>query len=1429
MEAQAVLRKERSRKPAAQRPRPTVEGQHETVASLLRRSNGRNAPEIGRPDDHFEREADRVSERVLKVLQAGPSAPDFHPSGSERGKPVGSRSEPRPTSDSSPPKIQSPAPVGPAGRKIQRLAAGHDQRRDSRPESPEEWPEADEWNEESFAAGRMLADEIAAIRRGGRPLPRRSAFEVALGYDFGAVRIHTGGAAERAARMLGARAFTAGRDIAFGAGEFAPDTVEGVRLIAHELTHVVQQGAHGGSMVPEDRGAAPGSAAAVCSEPTSSSTAPQLQPGLLDDAEDLWNRSTAAVAETARDVGGAVVSGAEYVGGKVAGGARAVVDTAVDAYESVRDLVIGYLEEHAPGLLAFLRGDIVGEIKRRIFQGLDVLFNGFGRRIQREGLVPALRGVFGRFTGSVARIAADLARGDCGSLFEAVRTVAAFGERLMGPAFDSIRALLSEAGEFLGGLWNDFGAPAVEILSGLAGGAWEWISNQARWLWDQTAGVRGWFAGAWAEFKRIFNLAWDGAGDVLSWLRNKAQEAWDAIREELGPYLLPLQFAAGVFALFTPLGPIVAIGVGAPLLWQGIGWLRENWDNIGIIVRAREILHQQILPAIQSGMQWFQGVLQAASDWLTSMTAQISAAVTGLLASLGALPLLGALFRAVTRLADRVTEAVNWFLDELVALLRDLKQLAIDFLTFIRPIAILIGAILIFPVNPFILTMVLAGWAWRIAPECVKPPIIDFFIDCATAVIRAMPDFANFGDAWPRAKNAIIESLETARSRPMEEKVAMSNRVARMMTGEDFSWIGNLIAAAREMPDHLQGQLEEEVIGMDLNQPLPFEPGAAPSRTGGEEPFSTSSGGPAVPDLFSGLEEDIVVDRVADAAFEPDFIHGLELPEDGTVEFSNEGAGEWSTIEAMIAEAQAGGLDAEDMEEASLPTAEPEPLTVDEQLQRLMDQPQDLSCNNEAREEPAAPGEVPVEARIGPLTRSQRGRFLLNQMKKGVAKWFDCNKHWLVPTLIAVAIALIAVIILTEGAAIPVLAQIMEIIGAVLIGVAMVRIAYYVGRYVALAMVGEITDAAKSLARGLAAGAVELVFALLFSAAAIIKSIKASVQAGMRAVRGSAGRGMRVAATSLARSTGRAALQPFARAGRAVSGLRGTAREALQIGAGNVRRIAGATLRNGRIILDGIGDGIGRGIRSLRDLASRLRNRFRFRRFRIRRLMRRIRLEGYINPWILLADSEDPVYMSFAGEGRARPQLGQRVRVGGRHGFVVGVHEDPSAFVRELMGASPEEVRELFRRLYNIRGSVDDALRLRARLMNNRETTAQLRRGIVGHQPPFYQAHHIAPRELRNNPVLRNFLDDIGFEFENGLRNGVMLPPDAAMRSGAWQSAAVHLGSHPNYTTRMASRIDGIRMQYEMGNLTRQEALNNVHTLLANTKNRLMNGTELLN
>src|SRR6185503_4091892 len=84
-------------------------------------------------------------------------------------------------------------------------------------------------------------------------------FEPRMGADLGAVRVHTGAAAARAADDLNAHAFAVGPHIAFADGQFEPGTASGRHLLAHELVHVLQGGhAIQRSAVPGEVGPTPG-------------------------------------------------------------------------------------------------------------------------------------------------------------------------------------------------------------------------------------------------------------------------------------------------------------------------------------------------------------------------------------------------------------------------------------------------------------------------------------------------------------------------------------------------------------------------------------------------------------------------------------------------------------------------------------------------------------------------------------------------------------------------------------------------------------------------------------------------------------------------------------------------------------------------------------------------------------------------------------------------------------------------------------------------------------------------------------------------------------------------------------------------------------------------------------------------------------------
>ena len=117
-------------------------------------------------------------------------------------------------------------------------------------------PRADGAPVDEEAMDRRSLDSVEArltsSKGGGQPLPDdiRTSMESAIGADFSAVKVHADDGAGQMSRDLGARAFTHGTDIYFGANTYRPQTTSGRRLLAHELAHVVQQS--GGTGPPHD-------------------------------------------------------------------------------------------------------------------------------------------------------------------------------------------------------------------------------------------------------------------------------------------------------------------------------------------------------------------------------------------------------------------------------------------------------------------------------------------------------------------------------------------------------------------------------------------------------------------------------------------------------------------------------------------------------------------------------------------------------------------------------------------------------------------------------------------------------------------------------------------------------------------------------------------------------------------------------------------------------------------------------------------------------------------------------------------------------------------------------------------------------------------------------------------------------------------------
>lgn len=157
---------------------------------------------VGEANDVYEQEADRVAAEVVKQIHT-PKIASTNQSASVQRQTVGNEAEKLQTK----PLIQCKSDVG------------------------------------GMAVSSEIESSIQKARGGGQPLAEsiRTPMEQAFGSDFSGVRVHTDDRSHQLNQSIQAKAFTTGQDIFFRQGEYSPGSRGGQELLAHELTHVVQQ------------------------------------------------------------------------------------------------------------------------------------------------------------------------------------------------------------------------------------------------------------------------------------------------------------------------------------------------------------------------------------------------------------------------------------------------------------------------------------------------------------------------------------------------------------------------------------------------------------------------------------------------------------------------------------------------------------------------------------------------------------------------------------------------------------------------------------------------------------------------------------------------------------------------------------------------------------------------------------------------------------------------------------------------------------------------------------------------------------------------------------------------------------------------------------------------------------------------------------
>lgn len=198
---------------------------NQAVERLIRSPYIQTKLQVSTPGDPFEQEADRVADTVMRMT--GPQASE---------KEATTQIQPKPIASEITQLVQRESEQSVEEEKEETIATKTVVQR-----VPLAVREDDEEEKVATKLHTNLSTQLVAST--GQPLsdPILSFFEPRLGVDLKAARVHTGTSAAESAESLSARAYTAGNDIVFGAGEYQPHTTAGRRLLAHELVHIGQQ------------------------------------------------------------------------------------------------------------------------------------------------------------------------------------------------------------------------------------------------------------------------------------------------------------------------------------------------------------------------------------------------------------------------------------------------------------------------------------------------------------------------------------------------------------------------------------------------------------------------------------------------------------------------------------------------------------------------------------------------------------------------------------------------------------------------------------------------------------------------------------------------------------------------------------------------------------------------------------------------------------------------------------------------------------------------------------------------------------------------------------------------------------------------------------------------------------------------------------
>lgn len=724
---------------------------------------------IGQPNDKYEQEADTMADQVVQRLS----------------KPETVQTKPNPLANVVTPLIQAKCAACEEEEKLQKKEEDEDPLEDKVQRKPifesnapppedeiqrkcadcatEDKLQRKEANEHEAKASSSLESRLTTSKGSGNPLPEttRHQMETSFVADFSQVRIHTGSHAAQMSQDLHAHAFTHGSDIYFNSGKYQPESGEGQQLLAHELTHTIQQG----------------HALTNVLQPYSWEEFTGDVSGVASSAGDVLSTAGSAVVETAVGVG-------QGISETVSSGVEAVGTLSESAIRAT-------LDRFAPGLWDLITNGIGPTLKEKIFNNFIRVFQQLQEQIQSGEFVQKIRDAFAQSKEQLKEWQTSV-QSSCDGFYEQIQAIVEFLGALVDPVIQEIKEELKFIAEFVGALWNSFGKPAWEAIREFAGEAWSWLQSTAQWIWDQTQPIRSSIASVWEWIKTQLGILQDNAASIWEQFKAIALSVWEEIKAIIRPVLGPLTAIGGILLMFSPLGPILLIYRAVPHVWAALKWIAQNWSGWQTLLQLKELFAETILPAIRDGVQLIRAKMEEAMNWVNGIISSLQAVVMQLLDSLGileAIEWIQGVINQVQTFFNQIKAKFDEFIESLRTDVNTVIQAASNLLNVIwecvRPVLdFVLGIILLF-INPYFWPVyavaLLSRLAWHFLPNGLKIAAIDWLINFLRDTIDYLQPSGVLAPVWQIFKSGAISFLNRIQEYEPDQKIRFVDKILNIL------------------------------------------------------------------------------------------------------------------------------------------------------------------------------------------------------------------------------------------------------------------------------------------------------------------------------------------------------------------------------------------------------------------------------------------------------------------------------------------------------------------------------------------------------------------------------------------------------------------------------------------------------------------------